>query len=185
MKKVLSLLFVVALVSVSVSAYADGHVAKTKVVDMYMLVADKADGMGAKVGTVTITETPEGLLFKADVKGLPAGQHGFHIHQNPAVGPKEVNGKMVAGMQAGGHFDPGNTGVHLGPHNPAGHLGDLPVLHIDAKGNAPLAVLAPRIKKISEITNRSLMIHVDGDNYSDIPKVLGGGGARLAAGIIK
>ncbi|MRR17699.1 MAG: superoxide dismutase [Cu-Zn] SodC1, partial [Deltaproteobacteria bacterium] len=31
----------------------------------------------------------------------------------------------------------------------------------------------------------SLMIHVGGDNYSDVPEKLGGGGGRLACGVVK
>ena len=45
-------------------------------------------------------------------------------------------------------------------------------------------LLAPRIK-LSEIKGRSLMIHAGGDNYSDDPKPLGGGGARVACGVIE
>jgi len=29
------------------------------------------------------------------------------------------------------------------------------------------------------------MVHVGGDNYSDNPEALGGGGARMACGVIK
>ena len=32
---------------------------------------------------------------------------------------------------------------------------------------------------------RALMIHANGDNYSDIPKKLGGGGARVACGVVQ
>ena len=46
-------------------------------------------------------------------------------------------------------------------------------------------VLAPRIKDLKELQGLSLMVHVGGDNHSDHPKALGGGGARLACGVIK
>ena len=39
--------------------------------------------------------------------------------------------------------------------------------------------------KAADFANRSLMIHEGGDNYSDTPAALGGGGARIACGIIK
>ncbi|HDI6039899.1 TPA: superoxide dismutase family protein, partial [Escherichia coli] len=35
-----------------------------------------------------------------------------------------------------------------------------------------------------EINGRSLMIHIGGDNHHDHPEPLGGGGARIACGII-
>ena len=46
-------------------------------------------------------------------------------------------------------------------------------------------VLAPKIKKLKEIKGKSLMIHVGGDNHSDHPAPLGGGGARIVCGVIK
>ena len=46
-----------------------------------------------------------------------------------------------------------------------------------------LNVLAPRIK-LEQVHGRSLMIHAGGDNLSDTPEKLGGGGARVACGAI-
>ena len=40
------------------------------------------------------------------------------------------------------------------------------------------------VDKLSDLSGRSLMIHAAGDNYSDDPKPLGGGGARIACGVI-
>ncbi|WP_246764106.1 superoxide dismutase family protein, partial [Cronobacter sakazakii] len=45
-------------------------------------------------------------------------------------------------------------------------------------------VTAPRIKKLDEVKGKALMVHVGGDNLSDHPKPLGGGGARYACGVI-
>ena len=38
------------------------------------------------------------------------------------------------------------------------------------------SLIAPHITDVSALKNRTLMIHVGGDNYSDQPKPLGGGG---------
>ena len=65
-----------------------------------------------------------------------------------------------------------------------GHLGDLPVLVVNNDGKATDPVTAPRLKKLDEVKGKSLMIHVGGDNMSDQPKPLGGGGARYACGVI-
>ncbi|MCF8053532.1 MAG: superoxide dismutase family protein [Desulfobacterales bacterium] len=104
------------------------------------------------------------------------------VHENPDCGPLEKDGKRVPGLAAGGHFDPQNTGRHEGPYGD-GHLGDLPPLYADEHGRATLPVLAPRIK-VKDIKGRSLMIHAGGDNYSDHPAKLGGGGARIACGVV-
>jgi len=142
-----------------------------------------AAGVGPSIGTVSVSPTPYGTLFSPKLTGLTPGLHGFHVHQNPDCGPAEKDGTKVAGLAAGGHYDPQNTGKHEGPYR-NGHLGDLPPLYADADGNATLPVLAPRIK-ISDLKGRSLMIHAGGDNYSDIPSALGGGGARFACGVVK
>ena len=65
-----------------------------------------------------------------------------------------------------------------------GHLGDLPALVVDNTGVATTAVIAPRLK-LADIQGRAIMIHAGGDNYSDSPLPLGGGGARIACGVIK
>jgi Cu-Zn family superoxide dismutase len=46
-------------------------------------------------------------------------------------------------------------------------------------------VTAPRLTKLSEVKGKALMIHAGGDNFSDQPKPLGGGGERIACGIIQ
>jgi len=140
-------------------------------------------GVGASVGQVTITETKYGLVFTPSLKGLSPGLHGFHVHENPSCAPKEKDGKMVPALAAGGHFDPNGTKRHGSPWGD-GHLGDLPPLFVDAEGNANQPVLAPRLKA-ADIAGRSLMLHAGGDNHADMPAALGGGGARMACGVIK
>jgi Cu-Zn family superoxide dismutase len=39
--------------------------------------------------------------------------------------------------------------------------------------------------KVKDLTGHSLMIHAGGDNFSDEPAALGGGGARVACGMIE
>ena len=134
-------------------------------------------GAGNSVGSVSISETKYGLLFTPHLHSLAPGSHGFHVHQNPSC--------ESSGMDAGGHLDPAHTNKHLGPFNDAGHLGDLPILYVNADGTATLPVLAPRLRNIKDIEHHALMIHEGGDNYSDAPEKLGGGGARMECGIIK
>ena len=51
-------------------------------------------------------------------------------------------------------------------------------------GTASQSLSAPRIKDIALLKGHALMIHLNGDNYSDTPKPLGGGGDRVACGVI-
>lgn len=141
------------------------------------------EGPGASVGTIAISEGPAGVILKLDLHGLPPGPHGFHVHANPSCGPGEKDGKPVPAGAAGGHLDPAMTGMHMGPTG-AGHLGDLPVIVVAADGTATSTLVAPRIKSLAQLKAHALMIHAGGDNYADQPAPLGGGGPRLACGVI-
>ena len=141
-------------------------------------------GPGEALGTVTIADSPAGAVFKTALKGLPAGPHGFHVHQTGSGAPTSANGQPVPAGGAGGHLDPANTGKHEGPEG-HGHLGDLPVLQVGADGAANASLTAPQIKDVAQLRGKSVMIHAGGDNYSDQPQPLGGGGARIACGVIE
>ena len=169
MKKVTAML----LALVSVPAFA-GPVVTLRLVD--------EKGIGAEVGKVTISESEYGLVFTPALQGLPPGLHGFHVHQNPSCEPMEKDGKMVPALAAGGHLDPAGTNRHGEPWGD-GHLGDLPPLFVDAQGDATQPVLAPRLKA-GDVAGRSIMIHAGGDNHADHPAPLGGGGARVACGVV-
>lgn len=140
-------------------------------------------GVGASVGNVTISESKYGVVFTPALKGLVPGLHGFHLHQNPSCEPKEKDGKMMPALAAGGHLDPQATHQHGTPWGD-GHLGDLPPLFADANGAAAQPVLAPRLKA-ADLAGHSLMVHAGGDNHADHPAPLGGGGPRVACGVIK
>ncbi|EBR8158705.1 superoxide dismutase [Cu-Zn] [Salmonella enterica subsp. enterica serovar Newport] len=142
-------------------------------------------GQGKFLGDITVTETPYGLLFTPHLTGLVPGIHGFHVHVNPSCMPGMADGKAVPALMAGGHLDPAGTGRHLGPYSDKGHPGDLPGMVVNADGSATYALLAPRLKSVSALKGHSLMIHAGGDNYSDTPAKLGGGGARFACGVIE
>lgn len=62
-------------------------------------------------------------------------------------------------------------------------MGDLPVLAVNPNDEANKVVTVPHLKEL-DTHGRSILIHVGGDNYSDMPLPLGGGGARIACGVI-
>lgn len=139
-------------------------------------------GAGNIIGIVKLADSDKGLVIDPDLGELTPGQHGLHIHQNPSCEPAVKDGKKTAGGAAGGHYDPANAGSHEGPQG-KGHVGDLPALEVREDGSATKTLVAPRLQ-LAQLHGRSLMIHEGGDNYSDTPKPLGGGGARVACGVI-
>ncbi len=146
------------------------------------LASVDATGTGKTLGTVRISESAHGLVFTPSLAELAPGVHGFHVHENPSCAPGQRDGTAIAALAAGGRLDPLKTNRHGEPWGD-GHLGDLPGLVVGADGRATYPVLAPRLK-LDDVRGRSLMIHVGGDNHADHPAPLGGGGARLARGVI-
>ncbi len=158
----------IVIVSSSVSAKVE--------IPMHLTKPDATNSNRIGIGVIIAQDTPHGLLLTSNMHNLPSGIHGFHLHQNPSC--------KNAGKDAGGHFDPENSGKHLGPYNSDGHLGDLPVLIVDKNGKSTMPILAPRLRE-ADLKKHALIIHANADNYSDRPQKLGGGGSRIACGVIK
>jgi Cu-Zn family superoxide dismutase len=170
-----SALVVVCILLLSSFVFADDAVVRVTLVN--------EQGFGRDIGTITASDSKYGLVLTPQLRDLPPGLHGFHVHEKPDCSHVMKDGKAGPALAAGGHYDPANTGKHAGPYG-NGHLGDLPALYVAADGTASLPVLAPRLK-VADIRGRSLMIHAGGDNYADLPAPLGGGGARAACGVVK
>ena len=132
---------------------------------------------------IELSESKYGVVFTPNLSGMTLGAHGFHVHTNPSCDSTQKDGKTVLGGGAGGHYDPKGTGKHGYPWTEDNHLGDLPALYVGMDNKAVQPVVAPRIK-LSDLKGRALMIHAGGDNHSDMPSALGGGGARVVCGFI-
>jgi Cu-Zn family superoxide dismutase len=77
--------------------------------------------------------------------------------------------------------DPQNTKAHRGPGG-GGHKGDLPRLAADSHGKVKTTVVVGGLT-VADARGHAFLIHAGGDNYSDTPKPLGGGGDRIACAI--
>ncbi|MDE6886236.1 MAG: superoxide dismutase family protein [Helicobacteraceae bacterium] len=185
MKKILG-------ISIVLASFAFANMAKSDInSDIYnpllednkvVIKMDLLTNSGNKqIGEIIAVESDYGIVFYPNLSGLDSGIHGFHIHQNADCGATDKG----LGMKAGGHWDPQNTNNHSFPWNNSGHKGDLPAIYVDKDGNANYPILAPKLNKLDEIKNKALMIHIGGDNHHDKPAALGGGGARMACGVIK
>jgi Cu-Zn family superoxide dismutase len=138
-----------------------------------------ADGKDA--GSVTLTQIPNGVLLALTVKGLPAGEHAFHVH---AVGKCET-----PFTSAGGHFNPGNK--KHGLMAPDGtHAGDMPNLHIPASGELTIEVANGAItlekgkpNSLFDDDGSAIVIHAGKDDYKTDPT--GDAGGRIACGVVQ
>jgi Cu-Zn family superoxide dismutase len=139
-------------------------------------IAYLQDAQGKSVGKVTLVGTPNGLSGTVEVKGLPPGEHGMHIH---TVG--KCSGAAFA--DAGAHLNPGSK--QHGLNNPAGsHMGDLPVLKVGADGKGKQHVLIKGgFKDLLDGDGAAFVIHAATDDQMTDPS--GNSGARIACGVIE
>jgi Cu-Zn family superoxide dismutase len=172
----LTVVALAACLSLAVNAHAEDPAATMNKVT--------AEGVGEAVGTVRVVKSADGAVFNLNLTGLPPGPHGLHLHDKGDCGPAPVNGTVAPAGAAGGHWDSEHAGKHAGPSG-EGHIGDLPVLEVLADGTVTKSLIAPHIKDIETVRGHALMIHAGGDNYADVPAPLGGGGARIACGVLK
>lgn len=134
-----------------------------------------ADGKDA--GTAIAEEVDGGIRVIVDVKGLPQGVHGTHVH---AVGKCE--GPAFA--SAGGHWNP--TAHQHGKDNPAGpHAGDLPNLSVGADGKDRTIFTLPggTFAGLMDEDGAALVVHADADDYKTDPS--GNSGGRIACGVFQ
>lgn len=137
---------------------------------------------GKQIGTAKLKQMNDGVQITIDAKNLPAGMHGFHIHEKGICEPPKFE-------TAGAHFNP--TNAKHGFDNPKGpHAGDLLNLEVEQDGTVHANVLAKMVtlekgKKNSlfKADGTSLIIHSDADDYVSQPA--GNAGERIACGVIE
>ena len=94
------------------------------------------DAQGQNVGTAVLSEVPHGVKIKLDVKGLPAGEHSLHIHQNAKCEAPDFK-------SAGPHFN-GASGHSDHASMPAGDIPDFSLI-VAADGTGHATVVAPNV----------------------------------------
>ena len=139
------------------------------------------DAGGKEVGSAQLSQTPHGVLVQLTLKGIPAGDHAFHIHQAGKCEPPFTT--------AGGHFNPASKkhGIMAadGPH-----AGDMPNLHIPSDGNLAIEVVNAAVTLDKDKPNSlykpegtALIIHAGKDDYKTDPT--GDAGGRIACGVVE
>lgn len=149
--------------------------------------ADLVNSTGADLGVVQLTEQNGRLNIMGQVRGLAAGFHGFHIHENG-----QCDGSSAPPFaSAGGHLNPGGAGH-------AGHAGDMPVLLVNGDGTAQASFTSDRVTltDILDSNGSAIIVHAGPDNYANIPTryapggpdadtlATGDSGGRVACGVV-
>ncbi len=139
------------------------------------------DAQGKEVGSANLTQTPRGVLINLSVKGLPPGEHAFHVH---AVGKCEP-----PFTSAGGHFNP-DSKKHGLMATEGAHAGDMPNLHIPQSGDLTIEVLNAAVtldkgkpNSLFDADGSALVIHAGTDDYKTDPT--GDAGGRIACGVVQ
>lgn len=140
-------------------------------------VAMMRTAAGADVGRATATEVSGGLRITVDVKDIPAGTHGAHIH---TTGRCDAPGFETAG----GHWNP--TSMKHGTMNPQGpHQGDIPNLIIDSGGRGTVAATIPNatMTGLLDTDGAAFIVHAGPDDLKTDPS--GNSGGRVACGVFQ
>jgi Cu-Zn family superoxide dismutase len=127
-------------------------------------------------GTVTFEVVDGGVRIVAQVEGLSAGPHGFHIHEFGDCSAAD-------GTSAGGHFNPTGS-QHGAPDAAERHIGDLGNLEADTQGMAAYDRVDPIVNLSGPrgIIGRAVIVHGGADDLTSQPT--GAAGARVACGVI-
>jgi len=138
---------------------------------------------GQDAGTATFKTVKKGVQLKLELKNLPFGEHGVHIHQNAVCDAPDFKG-------AGGHFNP--DGKKHGFMNPDGHHnGDLPASVSVGENHMGSATFVLTTVSLDPAAPNSLflnggtaiVVHEKADDEKTDPS--GASGNRIACGVIK
>lgn len=130
---------------------------------------------GADVGRATATEVTGGLRITLDSRGVPAGQHGAHVHMTGRCDAPDF-------ATAGAHWNP--TAMKHGTMNPSGpHQGDLPnvIVGSDGRGTIGLVIPGATMAGLLDADGAAFIIHANADDLMTDPS--GNSGARFACGV--
>jgi Cu-Zn family superoxide dismutase len=140
-----------------------------------LLHASMRDARNREIGTVTFRDAPDGVLIDADLRDLPPGAHGFHVHERGVCDPPFESAGVHLGSAASAH---GFLGVR-GPH-----AGDLPNLLVADDGRVSIELFARglRFADLRDRDGSAVVVHARPDDHRSQPA--GDAGDRIACGVI-
>ena len=140
------------------------------------------NAQGEAIGTATLVQTPQGVLITIEIRGVPPGEHAFHVHQ---TGRCEGAGGF---MSAGGHYNP--RGAQHGFMVQGGaHAGDMANLFAGPDGVLKAQVLNDKVtigdgeSTLFDADGSALVLHAQADDHRSQPA--GEAGGRIACAVIE
>ena len=138
------------------------------------VAVDIKNSQGQSIGSALLSEAPQGVRIKLDIRNLPPGEHSLHIHQVARCEAPDFK-------SAGPHFGAGHADAHGGLP-----LGDIPdfSLIVGADGTARATVVAPNVtmgtddRSVFSNGGTAIVIHAVTDASSTAAP------ARIACGVI-
>jgi Cu-Zn family superoxide dismutase len=130
---------------------------------------------GAPAGTARVVPMDGALAISIQVEGLPAGEHGVHVHMTGRCDPPSFE-------SAGSHWNP--TGAQHGLENPQGqHAGDMPNLTVDQNGRGSLdyVLKGGDLAGLLDTDGSAIIVHATVDDQKTDPS--GNSGGRIACGV--
>jgi superoxide dismutase, Cu-Zn family len=141
--------------------------------------ADVRDANGQSLGTVTLTQTPHGVLLQGDLSNLPPGTKALHFHEVGRCDPPFTG--------AGGHYNP-TMRVHGFKSAGGYHAGDLPNFGVGPNGTGRVDLLSRDVTlgtgpgSLFDIDGTSLVVHAGARAPGRVRRVVVR--ARVACGIV-
>lgn len=165
--------FVVLLIAIAAVAYAGEE---EKAAPGSRIPVEFIDTDGNSTGSAVLTETVNGVLLDANLRGLEIGWHGFHIHERAQCRTPDFE-------SAGGHFAPQDSEhgflVEKGPH-----AGDMPNIFVGDDGAARVQHLLEHVSlhdgrnALLDKDGAAIVVHSGADDYRSQPS--GDAGSRVA-----
>jgi superoxide dismutase, Cu-Zn family len=141
--------------------------------------AELAPASKSKVkGTIEFKEVDDGVEVTANIEGLKAGDHAYHVHEKGDCSAPDAT-------SAGGHFNP-NSHKHGSPDAEEHHEGDFGNLTAGKDGKATKTFTMKGITLAdgpTSIVGKGFIVHEKADDFKTQPT--GNAGGRVACGVIQ
>ena len=138
------------------------------------MTAEIKTAEGESRGTATAVMTPSGMmLVTLELKDVPPGLHGAHIHQTGECTPPDFE-------SAGGHLAGDKEHGVMAANGP--HPGDLPNIHVPDSGALMVEYFVAGLTNvmIADEDGSAIIIHEHPDDYVGQPS--GHAGGRIGCG---